>query len=79
MMWYGGDGWAWCGVLLNVLAVAVFLGVVIAAVVLAIRVHSKRRSDPSALGDSGFARAGLATSPGARHDLGDDEFHRRLM
>ena len=79
-MWYGGDGWAWCGVLLNVLAVAVFLGVVIAAVVLAVRVGDEGRNDPPALGDSGFAHAGhLASSPGARNDLGDDDFYHRLM
>ena len=78
-MWYGGDGWAWCGVLLNVLAVAVFLGVVIAAVVLAVRVRGERRSDPPALGDSGFARAGPVPSPGARSAMGDDDFNRRLM
>jgi len=79
-MWYGGDGWAWCAVLVNVLAVVVFLGVVIAAVVLAVRVRGEGRRDPSALGDSGFTRAGqVAASPGARNDMGGDDFYRRLM
>jgi hypothetical protein len=80
MMWYGGDGWGWCGVIVNVLAVVVFLGVVSAAVVLAVRISGERQSDPSALGDNGFARAGqLAASPGARGDMGGDDFYRRLM
>jgi uncharacterized membrane protein len=79
-MWYGGDGWGWCGVILNVLAVVVFLGVVIAAVVLAVHVRGERRSDPAALGDSDFARAGqVSESPGARGDVGDNDFYRRWM
>jgi hypothetical protein len=80
MMWYGGDGWGWCGVILNVLATVVFLGVVIAAAVLAVRVPGDRRSDPSARGDNGFARAGpVVAPPGARGDTGEDDFYRRLM
>jgi uncharacterized membrane protein len=80
MMWYGGGGWGWCGGLLNVLAVVVFLGVVIAVVVLAIRVRGEGRSGPSAGADGGFARAGqVGASPGARGDTGEDDFHRRLM
>jgi uncharacterized membrane protein len=79
-MWYGGDGWGWCGVILNVLAVAVFLGVVIAAVVLAVHVRGEGRSVPTTLGDSGFARAGqVAAPPGARGDMGDEDYFRRLM
>jgi hypothetical protein len=79
-MWYGGDGWGWCGVILNVLAVAVFLGVVIAAVVLAVHVRGEGRSGPAALEDSDFARAGqVAASPGARGDVGDDGLYRRWM
>jgi hypothetical protein len=81
MMWYDGDGWGWCGVILNVLAVAVFLGIVIAAVVLALRVRGEGRGDPSELGDNGFAQAGQpAASPSPRGDTGDDDlFSRRLM
>jgi hypothetical protein len=80
MMWYGADSWAWCVVLLNVLAVTVFLGVVIAAVVLAARVRGERPSHPSAPADNGFAPAGqVAASPGARNDIGRDNFYRRLM
>jgi uncharacterized membrane protein len=76
MMWYGGDGWGWCALIVNVLAVVVFLGVIIAAIVLAVR--SAERSDVSAMGDTGSARA-PEESPGVRGDMGDDDFYRRLM
>ena len=80
MMWYSPDDWAWCGVLVNVLAVTVFLGILITIVVLAIRVHGEGRSDPAALRDGDFARVGqVAASPGARVAPGEDEFYRRLM
>jgi hypothetical protein len=79
MMWYSADDWAWCGVLVNVLAVTVFLGILITIVVLAIRVHGEGRSDPAALRDGDFARVGQAASPGARGGPGEDDFHRRLM
>jgi uncharacterized membrane protein len=78
MMWYGGDGWGWCALIVNVLAVVVFLGVIIAAIVLAVR--SAERSDVSATGDTGSARAPeVLAARGAQGDMGDDEFYRRLM
>lgn len=36
MMSYGGDGWVWCSALFNTLGVMVILGVITAAVVLAV-------------------------------------------
>lgn len=79
MMWYGG-GWGWCGVIVNVLAVTLFLGLIIAAVALAVHARGAGRGDPSALADNGFARARqVAPSPGARGDVGEDDFYRRLM
>jgi len=80
MMWYGGDGWGWCALIVNVLAVVVFLGVIIAAIVLAVRFRSAERSDVSAMGDTGSARAPeVLAARGARGDMGDDDFYRRLM
>jgi hypothetical protein len=76
MMWYGGDVWAWCALILNVLAVVVFLGVIIAAIVLAVR--SVERRGVSATPDAGSPRA-PEVSAGARGDMGDDDFYRRLM
>jgi hypothetical protein len=80
MTWYSADAWAWCGVLVNVLAVTVFLGILIAIVVLAIRVHGEGRSDRAARRDGGFARVGqAAVPPGAQGDMGNDDFSHRLM
>jgi uncharacterized membrane protein len=78
MMWYGGDVWAWCALILNVLAVVVFLGVIIAAIVLAVR--SAERSGRSATGDAGSARAPEVFAAGdVRGEMGDDDIYRRPM
>jgi uncharacterized membrane protein len=80
MMWYGGDGWGWCGVIVNVLAVVVFLGAIIAAIVLAVRFRSGGRTDLSAPRDSDSSRAeAVLAARGARSDVDNDEFFRRLM
>jgi putative membrane protein len=78
MTWYGGDGWGWCGVFVNVVAVAVFLGAIIAAIFLAGR--SGGRSDLSAPRDGGSSRAEeMLAARGAPGRMDNDEFHRRLM
>jgi uncharacterized membrane protein len=79
MMWYGGDFWGWCGVIVNVVAVAVFLGAIIAAIAVAARLGSGGRSDLSAARDSGSIRAEALAARGARGGMDNDEFHRRLM
>ncbi|EFG79790.1 hypothetical protein HMPREF0591_0307 [Mycobacterium parascrofulaceum ATCC BAA-614] len=80
MMSYGGDSWVWCGALFNVLAVVVFLGVITAAVVLAMHVSGAGRSGPSAGADGGFGRAGhVPPSPGARGDAEEDDFYHPAM
>jgi uncharacterized membrane protein len=77
-MWYGGDGWGWCTHIVNVLALVVFLGVIIAAIVLAVR--RAERTDVSAMGYTGSARTPeVPAVRGARGDMGDDDFYRRLM
>lgn len=76
MMSYGGDGWVWCSALFNTLGVMVILGVITAAVVLAVRLGGAGRSGRSAGGDGAFARVG---SPHERGDAEEDEFYRRLM
>jgi putative membrane protein len=80
MMWYGGDLWGWCGVIVNVVAVAVFLGAIIAAIALAVRFGSGGRSDLSAPRDGGSTRAeAVLAARGAPGRMDNDEFHRRLM
>jgi hypothetical protein len=79
-MWYGGDGWGWCAVIVNVVAVVVFSGAIIAAIVLAVRSRSGGRSDLSAPRDGGSTGAeGVLAAPGARGEMGNDDFYRRLM
>lgn len=79
-MWYGWDGWGWCAVLVNVLAVTVLLGIIIAGVALAVRVRDGGRSGPPPPGFGGFAHTGRATEAyGARGATADDDFYRRLM
>jgi putative membrane protein len=80
MMWYGADFWGWCGVIVNVVAVVVFSGAIIAAIVVAARLGSGERSDLSAPRDSGSSRAeAVLAARGARGGMDNDEFHRRLM
>jgi hypothetical protein len=57
MMWYGGDGWGWGGVIVNVLAMVVFWGAVITVIVFAVWFRSGERSDPWAPRDTGSTRA----------------------
>ncbi len=80
MMWYGGDGWGWCGVIVNVVAVVVFLGAIIATIVVAVRFRSGERRDLWAPRDSGSSRAeAVLAARGARSEVDNDEFFRRLM
>lgn len=80
MTWFGGHGWGWCGLIFNGLAMAVFWGAVVTAIVLAVHVLSRERSNPSAMTAAGSTRAeGGSPASLARGDLDNDEFYRRLM
>jgi hypothetical protein len=46
--WYGGHGWGWCSVMVDIPVMVAFWGVVFAAMVLAVRFALKRPSDPPA-------------------------------
>ena len=59
MTWFGGDGWGWCGLIFNVLAMAVFWG---AAIVLAVHFLTRERRDLSAMTVAGSTRT-EAVSP----------------
>jgi putative membrane protein len=80
MTWFGGDGWGWCGLIFNGLAMAVFWGAVFTAILLAVHFLTRGRSNPSATTVTGSTRA-EAVSPArfARGEMDDDEFYRRLM
>lgn len=80
MTWFGGDGWGWCGLIFNGLAMAVFWGAAFTAILLAVHLLSRERSNSPAMTVAGSTRAGGGPPAGfARADMNDDEFHRRLM
>ncbi|MBX9639514.1 MAG: hypothetical protein K2X97_07235 [Mycobacteriaceae bacterium] len=58
--WYGGNGWGWCSGGVNIPAMLLLWGVIIAATILAVRVALRERSDPPAATSNGFARANAA-------------------
>jgi uncharacterized membrane protein len=80
MMWFGGNGWGSCGLIVNALAMAVFWGAVLTASLLAVHLLSSGRSNPPAMAVSGSTRAeGLSSAQFARTETDNDEFHKRLM
>jgi putative membrane protein len=80
IMWYGGGSWGWCSVIVNVLAVVVFLSAIIAAIVVAVRFPTREGSAPSAPRDGGSSRAqDVLATRFAGGGFYDDEFERRLM
>jgi hypothetical protein len=78
-MWYNGNGWGWCSEIVGNPAMVLLWGAVVTAIILAIGVASRQRSDPPALTGTGSARPGGAEA--AHHVRGgsEDEFFRRLM
>ena len=78
-MWYSGSGWGWCSGIGNNPAMVLLWGAVVTAIILAIGVASRQRSDPPALTGTGSTRPdGVLAAPHARGGA-DDEFFRRLM
>jgi putative membrane protein len=80
MAWFGGHGWGWCGLIFNGFAMAVFWAAVFTAILLAVHLLSRERSNSSAITVTSPARAGggsaVRFAPG---EMDDDEFYRRLM
>lgn len=80
MMWLSAHAWGWCSATSNIPAMVLLWGAVLTAIVVTVRFASRQPSDSSAPTGTGFARAGhVAPSPGARGDVGEDDFYRRLM
>jgi uncharacterized membrane protein len=80
MTWYGRGGWGWCGSVFNDLAMAVFWGAVVIAVLLAVHYLITRRSNPSLMTVTGTTGAeGAPAVRPARGEMDNDEFYRRLM
>lgn len=53
-MWFGVNGWGWCGLIVNMQAMAVFWGAVFTAILLAVHLLIRGRSNPSATTVSKF-------------------------
>jgi hypothetical protein len=78
--WYGGHGWGWCGVLVNVPATVLLWGAIVAATVLAVRIAFRQSSDPPAPTGTGYDRRdGVVAARITRSETGDDEIYRRFM
>jgi uncharacterized membrane protein len=80
MAWFRGDGWGWCGLIFNGVAMAVFWGAVFIAILLAAHILTRERSNASAMTVTGSTRAeGVSPVRFSPGEIDDDEFYRRLM
>jgi hypothetical protein len=78
--WYGGHGWGWCSVLVNIPVMVALWGAVFTAMVLAVRFALRQPSDASGLTGTGSTRPeGVAAVRTAPSETDNDEFYRRLM
>ncbi|CAN5640089.1 hypothetical protein BH09ACT8_BH09ACT8_60780 [soil metagenome] len=78
MMWYGSGGWGWGGWLLMSVAMVLFWGLVITAIVVGIRYLTGSGSNTSHPPGSGPSRAeDLLTERFARGEINDEEFRQR--
>jgi hypothetical protein len=78
-MWYGGNGWGWCGAAASTPAMALLWVAVFTAIVLAVRSASRQPSDPLASTAADSIRAEGVATRHLRGDAHDNEFLRRLM
>lgn len=80
MPWYGGNGWGWCSMAANIPAMVLLWVAVFTAIILAVRLASRRPSDPPGPTNAGSTRAeGVVAAPHVRGEIDNDEFFRRLM
>jgi putative membrane protein len=79
MTWYGRDGWGSCGSVFNDLAMAVFWGAVVTAILLAVHYLITRRSNQLLMTTGTTGAEGAAAVSPARGEMDNDEFYRRLM
>jgi uncharacterized membrane protein len=78
--WYGGNGWGWCSMVGNIPAMVLLWVAVFTAIVLAVRLASRRPSDPPVPTGADSSRAeGAVAARHVRGEIDNDEFFRRLM
>jgi uncharacterized membrane protein len=78
--WYSGNGWGWCSMVGNVPAMVLLWVAVFTAIVLAVRLASRRPSDPPVPTSADSTRAeGVVAARHVRGEIDNDELFRRLM
>ena len=78
--WYSGNGWGWCSMVGNFPAMVLLWVAVFTAIVLAVRLASRRPSEPRAPTGADSTRVeGVVAARQVRGETGNDEFFRRLM
>ena len=78
--WYSGNGWGWCSMVVNIPAMVLLWGAVFTAIVLTVRLASRRPSDPPVPTSADSTRAeGVVAARHVRGEIDNDELFRRLM
>jgi uncharacterized membrane protein len=78
--WYSGNGWGWCSMVGNFPAMVLLWVAVFTAIVLAVRLASRRPSDPPVPTSADSTRAeGVVAARHVRGEIDNDELFRRLM
>jgi uncharacterized membrane protein len=78
--WYSGNGWGWCSMVVNIPAMLLLWVAVFTVIVLAVRLASRRPSDPPVPTGAGSTRAeGVVAARHVRGEIDNDEFFHRLM
>lgn len=78
--WYSGNGWGWCSMVGNIPAMVLLWLAVFTAIVLGVRLASRRPSDPPVPTAADSTQAeGVVAAHHVRGELDNDEYFRRLM
>jgi hypothetical protein len=78
--WYSGNSWGWCSMAVNIPATVLLWVAIFTAIVLVVRLASRRPSDPLAPTAAGFARAeGAVAARHVRDEIDNSDSFRRLM
>ena len=78
--WHSGNGCGWCSMVGNIPAMVLLWVAVFTAIVLAVRLASRRPSDPPVPAGADSTRAeGVVAAQHVRGEIDNDEFFHRLM
>lgn len=80
MTWYGGHGWGWCTMLVNIPVMVALWGALVTAQVLAVRSAARQPNHPPVPTRATYpGQEGTVSTRVAESVSGDDDFYRRLM